>query len=136
MDLHQKNSDLYERLLKSAELHMRVNVTSGIAKADLSSATLCATETDDAISAALDLTLSPTPSDVNGRLVVALKGSELAQLRRVLNVQVLSADSAFGTVVPTASITANNDVLIYLDSNQDITGDDGNIDIELKLLFN
>jgi len=136
MDLHQKNSDLYERLLKTADLVMRLNVTSGIAKVDLPSATLCATETDDDISAELDLTLSPAPLDASGLLTVALKGSEIATVRRVVEARVISASAAFGTVTITTSITANNDVLLYLDSDQDITGDDGNIDIELKLLFN
>lgn len=135
MDLHQKNADLYERMLKTMALHFRVTIASGVAKADLASAVLCATETDDAISAALDITLSDTPDDGTGKLSVALKSSEVAAVSRVLEARTIAASAAFGTVAVSSELTANGDVVLSLDSDQDITGDDGTIDLELKLLL-
>ena len=137
MDLLQKNSALYDRVLKTVALHARVSISAaGIAVVDAGSAFAAATETLDSISTELDETLSPAPSDADGQLAVALKMAELNDsLDRVLSASVIAASSAFGTVAVTTSITANGNLIVYLNSNQDITGDAGTIDLKLELLF-
>ena len=131
MDRHEKNTSLYDRLLKTASLYFKVSIASGVAKADLGSAMAMATETQDDITTALGETLSPAPSDLNGILYAALKESEAEEMEEVYEAEVLSAAAAFGTVAAEASISSSGNLLIKFDSDQDITGDDGEMTVKL-----
>lgn len=131
MDRHEKNASLYDRLLKTDSLFFKVSIASGVAKADLGSAMAMATETQDGITTALGETLSPAPSDTNGILYAALKQSEAEEIEAVYEAEVVSAAAAFGAVAATASISSSGNVLVQLDSDQDITGDDGDMIVKL-----
>jgi hypothetical protein len=130
MDRHEKNSSLYDRLLKTATLYFKVSIESGVAKADLGSAMAMATQTQDDITS-LGETLAPAPSDASGIFYAALKQSEAESMEEVYEAEVISADLVFGSVAAEASITSSGNLLVKFDSDQDITGDDGEMTVKL-----
>ncbi len=135
MDLQQKSDALYNRILKTVHLSAKINMTSGVAKADLGSAMVTATETQDNITTPLGETLSPAPSDANGIFYVALVGEEVGEMAKALRCEVISAPAAYGTVAASVSLSASGNLLVELDSDQDITGDDGDLELMITYLM-
>ena len=131
MDRHEKNSSLYDRLLKTATLYFKVSIESGAAKADLGSAMAMATQTQDGITS-LGETLAPAPSDASGIFYAALKQSEAESMEEVYEAEVLE----FGTLATSAmtaeaSITSSGNLLIKFDSDKDITGIDDSVTVKV-----
>lgn len=130
--LHQKNTAMYDRLHKSVRLPFKASIESGVVKSDLPSVAAGATESQDDISTPLSETLSPVPNNLAGRFAVALKAAEIGEVEKVIKAEVASASAPFGAVAATASLSANGNIIVYLDSDQDITGDDGDVEIILE----
>lgn len=132
MDLHEKAVDLYSRKHKSSRLHMKLTIASGIMTSDLPESTETATETQDGITTELGETLGNAADDATGITHVAIRQDKAGDTEKVYSVEMVSAAAAFGTVTPTATISANGNILIELDSDQDITGDDGDMELVIE----
>lgn len=106
MDLQEKNANMYDRLLKSVDLKMRVKVVADATPADkkhdsdLSGVAILISEGKTAEADAIEASLPyATPVDATGEYSLLLKGDEMGEIEEVLEARLIETRDGGTTTV-------------------------------------